>query len=84
MSMNLISDKVGLRQTPTWITYLALYDVNQRKRTSEETSHIYVSWLKSTLNGVWDSSEELESARTTINSHIETLKEAMPLTFDII
>ena len=61
MSMNLRCDSVDLWQTPTWITYLAMYDSTGRKRTKKETLHIYIEWVKSRSQGCWVNEDDYKN-----------------------
>ena len=68
MSINLTADNNNdLLQTPTWITYLALYDHSGNQRDWKETRHIYISWLDSLKNGKYDSEEECREYRDFID-----------------
>jgi len=73
MSMNLHSPQLDLWQTPTWVTYLALYDAGGNMRTLEETKHIYGSWVKSTGNGSYPDREAAELSRQRIKAHLSEL-----------
>ena len=75
MSMNLHSDEVDLWQTPTWITYLALWDSNSDERPLEESLHVYISWVESHTEGGWESTEALENMRDRVRHHVEEVKE---------
>jgi hypothetical protein len=73
---------VELWQTPTYITYMCLMDANGKYSTKTElleakrAVHCYLTWINSTTNGVWDSSQEHEEARATVNRHVkEVLQE---------
>jgi len=74
MSMNLHAIGVDLWQTPTWITYLALFDSNGDERSLEEALHIYISWVETHTEGVWNSAEDHESMRERVRNHIEEVK----------
>jgi hypothetical protein len=78
MSMNLHSDAVDLWQTPTWITYLAMYDADKRQRPVNETTHIYCEWVQSQLNGAWDSCEQLDAERSRVNYHLQEVRSVPP------
>lgn len=75
MSINLHIENshIDLRQTPTWLTNLALYDYAGNKRYWEETRHIYVSWLRSLMNGSYNSQEEYDFHKESIDSAIEEI-----------
>jgi phosphoglucomutase len=74
MSMNLHSPQLDLWQTPTWVTYLALYDADGNERTLKEKKHTYASWVKSTGNGAYPDQESEELSRQRINAHLAELK----------
>ena len=84
MSMNVYSDKVELWQTPTWLTYVILYDHKQEKRPIEESLHIYLSWVESQANGVWETRQDLNKAREEVRYHIGMVKQANLTEMDII
>jgi hypothetical protein len=73
MSMNLHSPQLDLWQTPTWVTYLALYDADGNERTLKEKKHIYASWVKSTGNGAYPDQESAELSRRRITNHLSVL-----------
>jgi hypothetical protein len=74
MSMNLHSPQLDLWQTPTWVTYLALYDADGNERTLAEKKHIYHSWVIQHSDGVWETREELDACVLRIREHIKDLK----------
>ena len=73
MSMSLYSPQLDLWQTPTWVTYLALYDADGNERTLKEKKHFYSSVVKSTLNGVFPDRESAELRRQEVNAHLAKL-----------
>jgi len=75
MSMNLYSPQLDLWQTPTWVTYLALYDGDGNERTLKEKKHIYASWVKSQGNGSYPDREAAEFHRQAINGHLSELED---------
>lgn len=75
MSMNLHSPQLDLWQTPTWVTYLALYDGDGNERTLKEKKHIYASWVKSQSNGAYVDTEAADRMRVRINDHLSNLHE---------
>ena len=81
MSMNLECSEVSLWQTPTWVTYICFsnYDggwMGVRDR--------YILWVKSSLNGVWDSEESSSYQRDLVDSHVKDLLSFDHLNFSII
>jgi len=79
MSMNLYAEdkkgkKVELWQTPTWITYLCFNTHDNKQREWKDTLFIYTEWVKSHLQGVWDSNEEYEDMKREIDDHIHELQ----------
>lgn len=77
MSMNLHAingdkQEFHLCQTPTWLSYLALYDSRGKKRKPEETLHIYAEWAKGTFKG-----------RDYIEDHLGNLRSQVGLKFEV-
>lgn len=73
---------IELWQTPTYITYMCLMDSDGKystKTNPEEAKRaiqLYLTWVDSTTNGVWESSEALNEAHEYLNYHKkEILKE---------
>ena len=73
---------VELWQTPTYITYMCLMDADGKCSTKTElleakrAIYCYLTWINSTTNGVWASSQEHEAARANVNRHVkEVLQE---------
>ncbi len=85
MSMNLIAfigkEEVDLYQTPTHITYMCLMNKDgliEHELTGDEAKKalfLYLEWVKSTNNGVWEDEEALESARQSLNYHVKSIME---------
>ncbi len=75
MSMNLHSPQLDLWQTPTWLTYLALYDADGNERTLKEKKHIYASWVKGQSNGAYAGTEAADRMRVRISDHLSNLHE---------
>ena len=73
MSMNLYCKEISLWQTPTWISFLALYDSAGKRRTKKETLHIYTEWVRSKTQGVWMDATEYENMKTSVSEHLEEL-----------
>lgn len=79
MSMNLTLEVDGrdieLWQTPTYITHMCLMDSDGKYSTkttpieARRAIWCYITWVESTTNGVWESSEALQEARDLVNSH---------------
>jgi len=79
MSMNLTlkidGREIDLWQTPTYITYMCLMDSDGKYSTKTEPEEAkraiwcYITWVESTTNGAWNSSEALQKARDQVNSH---------------
>jgi hypothetical protein len=85
MSMNLKADKLELWQTPTWVTRMCLYTVNEVGETVQDTWQAirfrYTEWVKSSLNGVWDDSGEYEQQQTIVRDHLRALRAAGEMKF---
>lgn len=75
MSINLCVENshIELRQTPTWLTNIALYDHNGEKRDWKDTRHIYVGWLRSLRNGLVEPTEEYQMYLDGISGNIEEI-----------
>ena len=79
MSMNLHCNKVDLWQTPTHISYMctmneegARYEVTGKE--AKRALFSYIEWVKSTLNGVYSTPEEIqnyERHKESVQYHIE-------------
>ena len=77
MSMNLTLHtpegvEVALRQTPTFITWMCVsynFDTQEPDGGMEGVRRRYFFWLDGTLDGVWDSLEELDEARKAVEDH---------------
>lgn len=82
MSINLHAKGCDdLLQTPTWITYLAMYDSSGHQRDWRETRHIYVGWLKSRTNGTYSSTKEADDYRDFINMKVEEIMSCNDIEF---
>ncbi len=85
MSMNLVAfvgkEEVNLYQTPTHITYMCLMNKDgliEHELTGDEAKRalfLYLEWVKSTNNGVWEDEEALESARQRLGFHVSSIME---------
>lgn len=86
MSMNLHCNKVDLWQTPTWVTYLcmSLDDEGNPDGGMEGVRRRYIMWVKSTLNGVWNSTEDFEGHRASVEDHLRELNSHKDLEFYIL
>lgn len=81
MSMNLYCDGHDLRQTPTWLTYIALYDHTGVKRTSEETKYIYCKWVRSLSDGSYCSVKDAEIVLNSIEEHVKEINNDKDIEF---
>jgi hypothetical protein len=85
MSMNLHCEEFPLLQTPTFITYMCF---SNEDGGWQGIKYRYVQWVKSQLNGVWESEKEYQEFKTTLNCHIGDLDRAArkhkKLTFTIV
>jgi hypothetical protein len=84
MSMNLAVKfgkyRFDLWQTPTYITYMCIGNKTTSKLNgarAKEALERYIIWAESTLNGVWDSEEELEFNRFAVAQHVAELRTEM-------
>ena len=84
MSMNLHCDETELWQTPTWLSYVALYDADGKQRSVKETQHIYLSWVESTCNGRYELASQAREQRDLVNYHIEKVKDSKIKEFYIL
>ncbi len=76
MSMNLRCHEIEVWQTPTWLRKIALYDAYSDIRDPVETTHIYMAWVKSHLDGVWYYTKEDNDRKQAILDHINEIKDA--------
>ena len=77
MSMNLHTDKLDLWQTPTWVTRVCLYTVNEVGETVIDTWQSvrfrYAEWVKHSLNGVWDDDAAYAQQKALVKDHLDAL-----------
>ena len=77
MSMNLTlhtadGGEIDLRQTPTHITWMCLSYNPETKEPDggmEGVRRRYFHWLDGSLDGVWDSTEDLDAASEDVLRH---------------
>lgn len=84
MSMNLHLQvdgyKIDLWQTPTRITNMCLVDENFRVasevkgKKAKRAIAIYLTWVRGTLDGAWESEEELDTQQEIVFEHIDKIK----------
>jgi hypothetical protein len=86
MSMNLYCDKVRLWQTPTWVTNICLsLDENGNPDGGMDgVKRRYKIWVSGTLNGRWNSIDELEFRREEVKEHINELDSYRNLKFYVL
>jgi len=87
MSMNLhlkVDDQeIDLWQTPTSITHMCLVNHNFEIQFEVEGEAalraiaIYTTWVRSTLNGIWDDEEDLRTHQVFVSDHISDIKNAV-------
>lgn len=77
MSMNLCTDKLELWQTPTWITHMCLYTINEEGKQVIDnwraTRFRYAEWVKKSLNGVWDDDADRKQQAALVKDHLDAL-----------
>lgn len=70
---------IELWQTPTYITYMCLMgsDGKHSDKTEIEEAkraiYCYLTWVKSTANGVWGNHEDYLYAREQLNNHVKEI-----------
>ena len=74
MSMNLHCNEIDLWQTPTWLSYVALYDSTGKKRPKKETLHIYKEFVKSKTQGCFSSREIHDNIKHAVDTHLRELE----------
>jgi hypothetical protein len=84
MSMNLYVKsnigELGVRQTPTQITYMLLVNekgiiAEKKGKDALQVIQAYKQWLEHSTNGVWSSSVELEIARNQVKSEVAEIED---------
>ncbi len=73
--------EIDLWQTPTWVTDMCLINHKQESRKWKDTRHLYLEWVKSRTQGVWDSIEEAEDMRERVQEQIDDLTDVGKLKF---
>lgn len=80
MSLNLTLNEgedgpqVPLWQTPTWVTFICLsYDpeTGEPDGGHEAVRRRYNEWVEQHINGVWQSTEDLEYERGRVKEHLD-------------
>lgn len=79
--MNLDCKEVPLWQTPTHITHMCY---SNGDGGWQGIRYRYCEWVKGTLNGTWQSHEDLQDAQNHVKEHIAELMSKKNLTFSIV
>ena len=82
MNLNVTFDGLpgSLRQTSSQISYMCIVQPDGAIPgilTGKKAKHaleIYLQWIRYSLNGVWESEEELRSANAGVKEHIESVR----------
>lgn len=83
MSMNLYIKsnigELGVRQTPTQITYMLLVNekgmvVDKKGKDALQVVQGYKMWLQNSTDGAWDSEEDLHYALNQVKEEIQEIE----------
>lgn len=83
MSMNLMCDELELYQTPTHITYMCLVNKSGLVRPkvtgnkAKRALQMYLRWVQSTIDGVWEDAGALQSARDALDDHVAEVEDTI-------
>ena len=83
LNCRLGGERIDLRQTPTQISYMCVVQPNgdvPGEVTGVKAKHalqIYCKWVEGSLNGSWNSAEDLEHARMCAADEIERIQKVI-------
>ena len=88
MSMNVHAETldrqdITLWQTPTWFSYICVYNRKGKRRKWKEARYIYLEWIKGKLNGAW-TDDEYEEMNKNVKEHIEYVMSFKKLKFYVM
>ena len=83
LNFRIDGEKISLRQTPSQITYMCVaqpdgttpYELKGKKAV--HALRIYMQWVKYSINGVWESSEDLQNAEERVKEELEYLESVL-------
>ena len=83
MSMNLNCNLVDLLQTPTSVTKMCVatpdgYTMEDLTGyEAQRALQAYISWVQGRLDGLWNSTEELEAEEVFVKEHVDKVKSVL-------
>ena len=81
--MNLHCNRMELRQTPTYITYMCMVQPDGSipdevaGLKAKHALQIYSQWIRSSINGPWYDVESLSAARAWLSEELGHLQEVL-------